>query len=120
MKSMAATDENIFRFAGEWPDVRRFHLVGIGGISMSGLAEILLRLGFEVSGSDQQRSALTDRLASLGATIFLGHDSGQVNDSDVVVFSAAVAPDNPELVQARANGTLLLSRADLLDGFCRQ
>lgn len=120
MKSIAATDENIFRFAGAWPDVRRFHFVGIGGISMSGLAEILLKLGFEVSGSDQQKSVLTDRLASLGATIYHGHHSEHVKDAEVVVYSAAVSPDNSEMVQARTNGALLLSRADLLDGFCRQ
>ena len=80
---------------------RRIHFVGIGGIGMSGIAEVLLNLGFDVSGSDLRRSDITDNLERLGATIHVGHEPENVHASDVVVYSSAVNATNPELVEAR-------------------
>src|SRR5262249_38291158 len=79
---------------------RPVHFVGIGGIGMSGIAELLANLGYVVTGSDARRSDLTDRLATLGARIFAGHDAAHVGDADVVVVSAAIAASNPEVIEA--------------------
>ena len=78
------------------------HFVGIGGIGMSGIAELLLNLGYNVSGSDLQTSEITQRLGDLGGTIFSGHDAEQISGADVVVSSSAVREDNPEVIAARA------------------
>src|ERR1700679_4272429 len=72
------------------------HFIGIGGIAMSGIAEILLNLGMKVSGSDLRRGQVTDRLATLGATIYEGHDASHVGAATVVVTSSAVSPMHPE------------------------
>ena len=90
------------------------HFVGVGGIGMSGLAEVLLELGYPVSGSDLKRSPATDRLASLGAVIFEGHAAPHVAGAKAVVFSSAVPPDNPELAEARRLGLPLIPRGELL------
>src|ERR1700744_5516680 len=79
----------------------RIHFIGIGGIGMSGIAEILLTMGYAVSGSDLRGSATTERLAALGATIYTGHTAANAAASDVVVTSSAVAKDNPEVLEAR-------------------
>ena len=79
---------------------RRIHFVGIGGIGMSGIAELLANLGYVVSGSDAKRSSVTDRLGSLGVTVHLGHAAPNVGDADVVVYSSAVRPENPEVAEA--------------------
>ena len=84
--------------------VKRVHFVGIGGAGMSGIAEVLLTQGYEVSGSDVALSATTRRLNELGAKIAAGHDERNVADADVVVVSTAVAADNPEVVAARERG----------------
>ncbi len=78
------------------------HFIGIGGIGMSGIAEILLNLGMKVSGSDLKRSAVTDRLAALGATICEGHNAANVAGATVVVTSSAVNAKNPEVLEAHA------------------
>ena len=93
---------------------RRFHFVGIGGIGMSGLAELLMNLGYEVSGSDMHPSEITDRLQSLGARIFAGHDANNVAGADVAIFSSAVKLSNPEMIAARQRGIMTLPRAELL------
>ena len=91
------------------------HFIGIGGISMSGLAEVLLSEGFKVSGSDRKPSALTDRLKASGAEIFIGQTKDNIlPDTEVVVYTAAIHSDNPELVEARKRGLHLLTRAELL------
>ena len=77
------------------------HFIGIGGIGMSGIAEIMLRIGYQVQGSDAKASANTERLQGLGARIHIGHDAAHVDGASAVVFSTAVKPDNPELVAAR-------------------
>jgi UDP-N-acetylmuramate--alanine ligase len=90
------------------------HFIGIGGIGMSGIAEILLTLGMKVSGSDLRRGPITDRLAQMGATIYEGHESGNLGDASVVVTSSAVSPRNPEVVEARARKIPVIQRAEML------
>jgi UDP-N-acetylmuramate--alanine ligase len=93
---------------------QRVHFIGIGGIGMSGIAEILLNLGYAVSGSDLRRSSITDRLGSLGATVFQGHAAGNVVGSGVVVTSSAVNEQNPEVVEARQRKIPVIQRAEML------
>jgi UDP-N-acetylmuramate--alanine ligase len=93
---------------------QRVHFIGIGGIGMSGIAEILLTMGYAVSGSDLRGSATTERLAGLGAVIYQGHAAGNAAASDVVVTSSAVAKDNPEVVEARARKIPVIQRAEML------
>lgn len=96
------------------------HFIGIGGISMSGLAEILLERGFTVSGSDAHESELTDRLESHGARIFYGQKAENIIDGiDVVVYTAAIHPDNPEYMAAENKGLPMLSRAEFLGQIMR-
>jgi UDP-N-acetylmuramate--alanine ligase len=90
------------------------HFIGIGGIGMSGIAEILLNLGMKVSGSDLKRSAVTDRLAALGATIYEGHDAANVAGATVVVTSSAVHAKNPEVLEAQARKIPVIQRAEML------
>lgn len=92
----------------------RVHFIGIGGIGMSGIAEILLTMGYAVSGSDLRGSATTERLARLGATIYVGHAAENAAASDVVVTSSAVAKDNPEVLEARARKIPVVQRAEML------
>jgi UDP-N-acetylmuramate--alanine ligase len=94
--------------------VRHVHFVGVGGVGMSGLAEILKSLEFEVSGSDMRDSATTQRLASLGVRADLGHDAANVHGADVVVRSTAIGDDNPELVEARELNIPVIGRAEML------
>jgi len=94
--------------------IRSLHFVGIGGIGMSGIAEVLLAHGFEVTGSDRGESEVTRRLASLGARVHVGHAKSNVHAADVVVFSSAITPDNPELVEAKLRGTPVIPRAEML------
>jgi UDP-N-acetylmuramate--alanine ligase len=95
------------------------HFVGIGGIGMSGIAEVLLNLGYAVSGSDQRESDTTRRLAELGGRIGIGHRAEQVCDADVVVISSAVKADNPEVAAARARGIPVIPRAEMLGELMR-
>jgi len=93
---------------------QRVHFIGIGGIGMSGIAEILLNLGYPVSGSDLKRSPVTDRLSALGATIFEGHEAANVVGAAVVVVSSAVNESNPEVVEARSSKVPVIQRAEML------
>jgi UDP-N-acetylmuramate--alanine ligase len=92
----------------------QIHFVGIGGIGMSGIAEVLLNLGYAVSGSDVRESETTRRLASLGGRIFTGHAAENLTEADVVVISTAVRRDNPEVVAARAKKIPVIPRAEML------
>ena len=92
----------------------RLHFVGIGGIGMSGIAEVLLNLGYDVRGSDLNESALTKRLRQLGALLFIGHNEANVSEADVVVVSTAISSDNPEVVEARRQGIPIIRRAEML------
>ncbi len=95
--------------------VKKIHFVGIGGIGMSAIAEILLTQGFSVSGSDMAQSENTDYLASLGAKIYIGHDAKNIGDTEVVVYSSAVHPkENPETLEALNRNLPLLRRAEML------
>jgi UDP-N-acetylmuramate--alanine ligase len=95
------------------------HFVGIGGIGMSGIAEVLLNLGYRVSGSDLKASDTTRRLAELGGRIEVGHAAGHVGDADVVVISSAVKSNNPEVQEARARGIPVIPRAEMLGELMR-
>jgi UDP-N-acetylmuramate--alanine ligase len=95
--------------------IRTVHFVGIGGIGMSGIAEILIDQGFHVTGSDRAASDNTERLEGLGATVYIGHDPGNIGDNvDVVVYTSAAAPDNPELVEAHRRTIPVIRRAEML------
>ncbi|MFO0759719.1 MAG: UDP-N-acetylmuramate--L-alanine ligase [Byssovorax sp.] len=94
--------------------VRHVHFVGIGGVGMSGLAEILRSLEFDVSGSDMKESSTTRRLLTLGVRVDIGHKFENIAGADVVVFSSAIRPDNPELTEARALGIPVITRAEML------
>jgi UDP-N-acetylmuramate--alanine ligase len=93
---------------------RHVHFVGIGGVGMSGIAELLANLGYAVSGSDEKRSATTDRLGTLGIRIALGHDAAHVGEADVVVISSAVRATNPEVVEAGRRQVPVIPRAEML------
>lgn len=90
------------------------HFIGIGGIGMSGIAEILSNLGYPVQGSDQNKNANTIRLSKLGIDIYIGHDGNHVTKADVVVVSSAINEDNPELIAAKALSIPIIKRADML------
>jgi UDP-N-acetylmuramate--alanine ligase len=115
---MSWTDRGLFVRPGErtaaFRLTRRIHFVAIGGVGMSGIAEVLIHLGFEVSGSDVREGPQTQRLQEMGAQVWLGHDAQHVSDVDVVVFSSAVPQSNPELVEARRKGIPVIRRAEML------
>src|SRR6516164_1700519 len=94
--------------------IQRVHFVGIGGIGMSGIAEVLLNLGYKVSGSDLKASAITHRLAAMGAFTFEGHRAENLAGAEVVVTSSAIARDNPEVAAAHANHIPVIARAEML------
>jgi UDP-N-acetylmuramate--alanine ligase len=93
---------------------RHVHFVGIGGIGMSGIAELLANLGYAVSGSDEKKSVVTERLETLGIRVDLGHDASHVGDAEVVVVSSAVRPTNPEVVEAARRQIPVIPRAEML------
>jgi UDP-N-acetylmuramate--alanine ligase len=95
-------------------DIGPVHFIGIGGIGMSGIAEIMLRIGYAVQGSDAKASANTERLEKLGAKIFIGHDASHVDGASAVVYSTAVKADNPEMVAGRDRRLPLVRRAEML------
>ncbi len=94
--------------------IQRIHFVGIGGIGMSGIAEVLLNLGYKISGSDLKNSSVTQRLASLGAVVFEGHAAENVTGAEVVVTSSAVASENPEVIEAHKLHIPVIPRAEML------
>ena len=98
---------------------RNIHFVGIGGIGMSGIAEVLLNLGFHVSGSDLQCSPLTEHLEDIGATIYEGHNSENIKDADIIVVSSAVSSSNPEIVLAKEKKIPVIPRSDMLGELMR-
>lgn len=90
------------------------HFIGIGGISMSGLAQIMLKNGFKVTGSDRAKSHITKKLEDLGATIFEGHSEENIKGATLIVHTAAISNDNPEMQAAKASGIRLITRAEFL------
>src|SRR3954464_8596726 len=93
---------------------QHLHFAGIGGIGMSGIAEVLLNLGYTISGSDLKLSPTTDRLAVLGAKIFEGHNAANVTDAKALVISSAVDATNPEVIEARRLHIPVIPRGELL------
>lgn len=93
---------------------QRIHMVGIGGIGMSGIAEVLLTLGYSVTGSDSKPSTITERLEDLGAAVYEGHKAENVDNAHVVVISSAVKPDNPEVLEAQKRKIPVIPRAEML------
>src|SRR5579863_9937935 len=93
---------------------RRLHFVGVGGAGMSGIAEVLVNLGYQVSGSDAKASAVTERLKALGVAVAVGHDARLVGQADVVIVSSAIPPTNPEVVEARRRHVPVIARAEML------
>ena len=91
-----------------------FHFVGIGGIGMSGIAEILIKSGYEVQGSDVSSSKIIDRLISLGVKIFIGHDKNNIKDASIVVYSSAIKQNNPEIVEAKKLFIPIIHRSEML------
>ncbi len=94
--------------------VRRIHMIGIGGAGMGGIAEVLINLGYQVSGSDLRDGVVTQRLAERGATIHIGHQASNLCDADVVVISSAVTETNPEVIEARSLHIPVIPRAEML------
>ena len=94
--------------------VKCIHFVGIGGIGMSGIAEVLINLGYNISGSDTAQSETTARLQKLGASVALGHTAKNIGNADVVVTSTAVKVDNPEVVEAHKRNVPVIPRAEML------
>lgn len=94
--------------------IKNVHFIGIGGIGMSGIAEVLINLEFSVTGSDMRKTDTTERLTSLGATVMYGHKEENVGDADVVVVSSAVRPDNPEVQEAHRRFVPVIQRAEML------
>ena len=94
--------------------IQRIHFVGIGGIGMSGIAEVLMNLGYQISGSDLKTSAVAERLAALGASTFEGHAASNIAGADVVVTSSAIKADNPEVAEARRLHVPVIQRAEML------
>jgi len=102
-------------------NLKRVHFVGIGGAGMSGIATVLLGMGYRVSGSDIKRSAVLERLKALGATCHIGHEAGNITrDIDTVVISTAISPDNPEVLEARRLGIPLVKRGEMLARLMRE
>ena len=93
---------------------QRIHFIGVGGSGMSGIAEVLLTMGYQVSGSDLKTGDVTDRLTRLGGRVFPGHHGSNVDGAQVVVYSSAVKPDNPEMLAAKAAGIPVIGRAEML------
>ncbi len=94
--------------------IRTIHMIGIGGSGMSGIAEVLLNLGYKVCGSDAEESNTVKRLRQLGAEVFIGHDESNVGDVDVLVKSTAIKEDNPEVIAAKKKGIPIIPRAEML------
>src|ERR1700755_3446755 len=95
-------------------DIGPVHFIGIGGIGMSGIAELMLRIGYTVQGSDAKASANTERLEKLGAKIFVGHDGAHVDGASAVVYSTAIKAENTEMADARERPLPLVRRAEML------
>jgi UDP-N-acetylmuramate--alanine ligase len=94
--------------------IQQIHFVGIGGAGMSGIAEVLLTLGYQVTGTDLQESETVRRIRDLGGTVFIGHEAAHIGDAQVVVISSAVSPTNPEVVAAKAKMVPVIPRAEML------
>src|ERR1700742_1415958 len=111
---MSSTINERTRLEDRMRRIQCIHLVGIGGSGMGGIAEVLLNLGYQVQGSDIKGNAVTQRLARLGATIFVGHSAEHLGEANVVVVSSAVNRANPEVAAAIARRVPVVPRAEML------
>jgi len=100
--------------------IQNIHFVGIGGIGMSGIAEVMLNQGYSISGSDVAENANTVRLSTMGGTIHIGHNDSNISNADVVVISSAISDDNPEIIGARDRGIPVIPRAEMLSELMRK
>ena len=98
---------------------KKIHMIGIGGVSMSGIAEILLNWGFEITGSNNSDNENIPKLAEAGINVKIGHSAENVEGADIVVYTAAISKDNPELVRAQELGIPTVERADFLGELTR-
>jgi len=114
MSTKVPMQENLPHVHSRMQHMRHIHFVGIGGAGMGGIAEVMLNLGFDVSGSDLQMNAMATRLKDLGATIYLGHQQSNIASADVVVVSTAVEAENPEIVAAHEKRIPVVPRAEML------
>lgn len=113
-KQMLIDSQKYTTLAKHMRRIERIHFIGIGGSGMNGIAEVMMNLGYQISGSDMAKSANTERLTSQGAEIFIGHHADNIARADVVVKSTAIPDDNPEVVAAHAARTPVISRAEML------
>jgi len=97
-----------------WLKTTKLHFIGVGGIGMSGIAEVLLDLGYHVSGSDLNSSSVTENLKRKGAEIFQGHHQDNVEGASLIVFSSAIDHTNPEVIKAKELGIPMIRRAEML------
>lgn len=109
----------MFEFYFDAKAYNKVHFIGIGGISMSGMAEILLSKGYQVSGTDNSDSHIVGHLRDLGAKIYIGHSPSNIGDADLIIFTDAIAPDNVELIAARESGACVIDRASFLGSLMR-
>ncbi|MFH1653289.1 MAG: Mur ligase domain-containing protein, partial [Pseudomonadota bacterium] len=98
---------------------KKIHMVGIGGIGMSGIAQVLMTLGYEVSGSDLKESEMITHLKKLGAKVYKGHHADNIKDADLVIISSAVQRENPEMLKAKELGIPVIPRAEMLSELMR-
>src|SRR4030042_4608053 len=113
MTSLIATSEYMYK------KMRKIHMVGIGGIGMSGIAELLLNLGYTISGSDVSNSLTIERLRGMGAKITVGHQASNIGDADLLVISSAITNDNEEIKAAREKHVPVIQQAEMLaELFC--
>src|SRR5699024_291311 len=103
-----------FDFSLDNHDYSHIHFIGIGGISMSGLAEILLSEGYKISGSDMNDGPVIERLRSLGSNIYIGHNKKYINGADLIIYTDAISDDNEELLEAINNNITAVDRATFL------
>ena len=94
--------------------IHHIHFIGIGGVGMGGIAEVLINLGYSVQGSDAKLNSVTERLAGLGARIYLGHDASNLGSADVVVVTSAIPPNNEEVLEAHRRRIPVIQRAEML------
>lgn len=109
----------MFEFDFDAKAFNRVHFIGIGGISMSGMAEILISKGYQVSGTDNSDSHIVRHLRDLGADIYIGHSPSNIGDAELIIYTDAIAPDNIELIAARASGAYVIDRASFLGSLMR-
>ena len=101
-------------FLPNFNSIKKIHFIGIGGISMSGLAEIMMNMGYQISGSDLNCTPITQKLSSVGMQIYYSHDSSNVIGADLVIYTAAIKPNNPEFEEAIRLKIPMLERASML------